>query len=281
MKKRPLNPFAPEATFDEDRVFEIIIHRPTETQASSGEAGLGLEYKYRSRRGDILITNADVVLRLALAALIGGIIGYQRERLDRPAGFRTHILVCLGSALFMVVSVYPFEGREFADPTRIASQVVVGIGFLGAGTIIRQGSIVIGLTTAASLWAVAGVGLAIGVGYYSAALIAAGLVLAALTYFKWVELRFIPHHDHKVLELTLDNRETLWRGIEPLLDEKGITISHGQWQEQIGDQITAKLTLELPDGVALTSVAETISKTKGVQKAEWTDLAAHFDRLTQ
>lgn len=124
---------------------------------------------------------------MALAVLLGGLVGYQREARDRPAGLRTHILVTLGSAVIMVLSYYPFLGKVGADPSRIASQVVVGVGFLGAGTIIRQGNIVIGLTTAASLWAMAAVGLAVGLGLYELAIVATVLVLLVLTAFKYLE----------------------------------------------------------------------------------------------
>ena len=129
----------------------------------------------------------ESLLRLALAAVLGGLIGVERELREREAGLRTHLLVALGSALFTIVGAYGF--RDFlasgeavvrADPTRIAAQIVTGIGFLGAGAIIRQGFSVRGLTTAATLWVVAAVGLAAGAGYYSAAVITTALVLLAL-----------------------------------------------------------------------------------------------------
>jgi putative Mg2+ transporter-C (MgtC) family protein len=129
----------------------------------------------------------EALLRLALAALLGGLIGFEREMREREAGLRTHLLVSLGSALFTIVGAYGFHaflnsGANVvrADPTRIAAQIVTGIGFLGAGAIIRQGLSVRGLTTAATLWVVAAVGLAAGAGYYSVAVITTGLVLLAL-----------------------------------------------------------------------------------------------------
>src|SRR5436309_10632871 len=129
----------------------------------------------------------ESLLRLALAAVLGGLIGVERELREREAGLRTHLLVALGSALFTIVGAYGFHafldsGANVvrADPTRIAAQIVTGIGFLGAGAIIRQGWSVRGLTTAATLWVVAAVGLACGAGYYSAAVITTGLVLVAL-----------------------------------------------------------------------------------------------------
>jgi putative Mg2+ transporter-C (MgtC) family protein len=128
-----------------------------------------------------------VTLRLGLAAILGGAIGVERELRDREAGIRTHLLVSLGSALFTLVSAYGFH--EFlasgdvvirADPTRIAAQIVTGIGFLGAGAIIREGLSVRGLTTAATLWVVAAIGMACGAGWYWPALMTTLLTILAL-----------------------------------------------------------------------------------------------------
>ena len=127
------------------------------------------------------------LLRVVVAAALGGAVGLERELREREAGFRTHMLVAVGSALFTLVSAYGF--REFlvgggsvirADPTRIAAQIVTGIGFLGAGAIIRQGLSVRGLTTAATLWVVAAIGIASGAGYYSAAVITTLVALVSL-----------------------------------------------------------------------------------------------------
>src|SRR3982751_4109925 len=112
-----------------------------------------------------------ILLRLAVAAILGGAIGFERELRERGAGLRTHTVVSVGSALFTLVSAYAFVGPH-VDPTRIAAQIVSGIGFLGAGAIIRQGLSVRGLTTAATLWLVAAIGMASGAGYYDAAIIA-------------------------------------------------------------------------------------------------------------
>jgi putative Mg2+ transporter-C (MgtC) family protein len=127
------------------------------------------------------------LVRLAVAAGLGGAVGLERELREREAGFRTHMLVAVGSALFTLVSAYGF--RDFlvnggsvvrADPTRIAAQIVTGIGFLGAGAIIRQGLSVRGLTTAATLWVVAAIGLASGAGYYWAAVLTTAIALFSL-----------------------------------------------------------------------------------------------------
>ena len=126
----------------------------------------------------------EMVIRLVIAAFLGAVIGYERARAKKPAGIRTHLLVCMGAALFTVISIWGFAGN--ADPSRIAAGVVVGVGFLGAGTILRQERGVAGLTTAATIWAMAAVGVAIGSGLYIVGAVAAGLVPLAL--------RFLPHH---------------------------------------------------------------------------------------
>jgi putative Mg2+ transporter-C (MgtC) family protein len=119
------------------------------------------------------------VLRLAAALVLGALIGFERELNRQPAGFRTHSLVCLGAALFTVVSAFGFVG-PVADPTRIAAQIVTGIGFIGAGTILQHRGNVRGLTTAASLWAVAAIGTAAGAGLYVVAVVGSALILIVL-----------------------------------------------------------------------------------------------------
>jgi putative Mg2+ transporter-C (MgtC) family protein len=133
----------------------------------------------------------DFILRLFIAALLGGMIGLEREYREKAAGLRTHFLVALGSALFMIISVYGFEGvltnsQMRLDVSRIAAQVVSGIGFLGAGTIIFQKNAVHGLTTAAGVWVTAAIGLTCGAGMYVLALSATLLVLIGLEAFNYL-----------------------------------------------------------------------------------------------
>jgi len=121
----------------------------------------------------------EMVLRLLLATALGAIIGYQRERAGKSAGLRTHILICAGAALFTVASLYGFGAA--ADPARIAAGIVAGIGFLGAGAIIRRGEgAVAGLTTAATIWAVAAIGLAAGAGLYLVSAVTTAIILIVL-----------------------------------------------------------------------------------------------------
>ena len=124
-------------------------------------------------------TEVEMILRLLLAVALGAIIGYQRERAGKPAGLRTHILICVGAALFTVASVYGFGA--FGDPARVAAGVVAGIGFIGAGAIMRTGEgFVGGLTTAATIWAVAAIGLAAGDGLYIVSTVVTAIVLIVL-----------------------------------------------------------------------------------------------------
>ena len=124
----------------------------------------------------------EMILRLLLATALGAVIGYQRERAGKPAGLRTHTLICVGAALFTVASLYAFGAG--ADPARVAAGIVAGIGFLGAGAIIRTPEHVAGLTTAATIWAVASIGLAAGAGLYLLSAVTTVLILIVL---------FLPH----------------------------------------------------------------------------------------
>ena len=130
------------------------------------------------------MSDREIILRLLLAVFVGGIIGFERETHKRAAGLKTHILVCVGSALIALASIYIAQNYsnlyQNCDPSRIVAGVVTGIGFLGAGTIIRARASVVGLTTAASLWSVAGLGLTLGIGFYKAALFAAAAIFLTL-----------------------------------------------------------------------------------------------------
>jgi putative Mg2+ transporter-C (MgtC) family protein len=146
-----------------------------------------------------------LVVRLPIAALLGSLIGADRERLAWAAGLRTHMLVCVGACLFMIVSAFGFADvlgakNVVLDPSRIAAQVVSGIGFLGAGSILMRGEVVRGLTTAASLWSVAAVGLAVGGGLYIEAVAATVIILVILAGVKPLEERFLQRHKtHEIL----------------------------------------------------------------------------------
>jgi putative Mg2+ transporter-C (MgtC) family protein len=180
-----------------------------------------------------VLSDLDLVGRLIGAALLGSCIGVERERLLWAAGLRTHMLVCVGACLVMIVSAYGFTpvlgSHVILDPSRVAAQVVSGVGFIGAGSIILRNEVVKGLTTAASLWAVAGIGLAVGGGLYVAAVAATGIILTILAGIKPLEERF--RKSGKTLEIRL--RSVRGAVTMPVLDKllgwraihvKGLTV---------------------------------------------------------
>src|SRR5574344_239475 len=157
-----------------------------------------------------------MMVRLIISAIFGGIVGMERGSGDRPAGFRTHILVCAGSTLIMLVSLYgfdgfdaqPFEYPRNRDSARIAAQVVSGIGFLGAGTILHEGLTIRGLTTAASLWMVSAIGLAVGSGMFFLSAMATAITMVTLVTFHTWEKRFASNSrsDRRFVRITTSNR---------------------------------------------------------------------------
>ena len=145
-----------------------------------------------------------ITLRLIISLILGGLIGLERESRRQQAGLRTHILICVGSTLLMLLSIYipqTFNSFQNGDPGRIAAQVITGIGFLGGGAILKLGSNVRGLTTAASIWAVAAVGLTVGAGLYIGSFIATIIILFVLVILERVENRFFPEMHLKTLQI--------------------------------------------------------------------------------
>jgi putative Mg2+ transporter-C (MgtC) family protein len=218
----------------------------------------------------------EALLRLALAATLGGLIGVERELREREAGLRTHLLVALGSGLFTIVGAYGFHeflnsGASVVDPTRIAAQIVTGIGFLGAGAIIRQGLSVRGLTTAATLWVVAAVGMAAGAGYYSVAVMTTGLVLIALYPLRIIAyrmlIRFRPEDGRLLVEIpagqppghVIDEMERIGARIESL------EVS------QEGDRRRLELDVALPRETRAAGVVARIAELEDVAEVRWTD----------
>lgn len=188
----------------------------------------------------MLITGWEIALRLFLAVVLGGAVGFERESHNRPAGFRTHILVCAGSALIMMVSAYGFSGQYgpgfVVDPSRIAAGVVAGIGFLGAGTILQHRGSVRGLTTAASIWVVSGVGLATGIGFYLGALITTVFVLISLFMLRRTEKIFFEKRRLKQLEIRAVDQPGLLGRIGTILGDFEVHIR----KNEIGDPVLQK-----------------------------------------
>jgi len=217
-----------------------------------------------------MLTDQDIVLRLMLAAVLGAAVGLERERLEWVAGLRTHMLVCLGSALVMIVSAYGFNdvisaSRIVLDPSRVAAQVVSGIGFLGAGTILflRQ-QVIRGLTTAASLWTVAAVGLAVGGGLYVAAVSTTALIVVILAAVKPLENRLFRRQGTRRVIVLVDRQQVSLQQIEVEIESSGLPVR--------------QITLKRGD-TALEDYVE-FALTRTAPKASVLALAARLQTLT-
>jgi len=210
--------------------------------------------------------------------VLGGAVGIERELREREAGFRTHMLVAVGSALFTIASAYGF--RDFlvhggslvrTDPTRIAAQIVTGIGFLGAGAIIRQGLSVRGLTTAATLWVVAAIGLTAGAGYYSAAAITTAIALVSLWPLRILAFRMVarfrPETDRLLVQMpTGESPGPLIAKLEALGTQlQSLEIS------QEADRRTVLLDVTLPPQTDAPSIVAKLSDVENVLEIRWTD----------
>ena len=219
----------------------------------------------------------EVLLRLALAAALGAAIGLERELREREAGLRTHLLVSLGSALFTIVSAYGFHaflasGANVvrADPTRIAAQIVTGIGFLGAGAIIRQGLSVRGLTTAATLWLVAAIGMAAGAGYWDAALIATFGALLTLGPLRTVAyrglVRFRPALHRLLVEIPAGGSPAALLEVVERLGARVVALDIAQE----GDRRSVGIDLDLGSATA-PAIAAGVAEMDGVLEVRWTE----------
>jgi len=209
----------------------------------------------------------ELILRMLLALALGGVIGLERETVEKPAGFRTHILVTLGATLFTLVSREGFFGSG-ADPARIASNIVVGIGFLGAGTIWRSGVTVQGLTTAASLWIAAAIGTAVGAGYYLGGVAATLMVMAVLIPFKSLERR-LPRRGVATVEISLPDRPGQLGKIGMVLGTYNVNIEHVELSGKTDDRVTMALALRLPARVTRDEVLLALGDLDGVEQVRW------------
>jgi len=227
----------------------------------------------------MLLDNWEIALRLILAVFLGGMIGYERERHNRPAGLRTHILVCTGSCLMMMVSAYGFGeqlgGSFVADPGRIAAGVVTGIGFIGAGTIIQQRGGVRGLTTAASIWVVSGVGLAVGIGFYLGGALTTVFVLISLLLLRQAEWHLLKRQRLKTLMVRAVDRPGLLGRIGATLGDMHVNIRKSELgdpeQPEAGDEemISIEFLVEPPPHCNLDRLFKRLYTLNGVTELRW------------
>ena len=224
-----------------------------------------------------MITWEEIILRLFLAATLGGAVGMDRQRYEWAAGLRTHMLVCLGSALIMIVSAYGFEdvlkqAHVSFDPSRLAAQVVSGIGFLGAGTILfLKHEVVKGLTTAAGLWTVAGIGLAIGGGLYFAAAAATILVLIILILIKPYKKKLIVERRQTEIQLKINKNQVSLSQLEDMLATNDINYNHLKFTNTKEDAVYAveiRLNKSIPNKTILGFI-ESLNNSNGVKEVEF------------
>lgn len=215
---------------------------------------------------DFALYAADSTARPLLACLLGGIVGYERTSINRPAGFRTHILVCVGSALVMMTGEHMYNHfGGMTDPGRLGAQVVSGIGFLGAGTILRAGFNVRGLTTAASLWAVSCVGLACGIGFYFGACTASVIICTTLICFKKIEQKLWVQNTHKHILVRTQNVGAMLTGINGIFAQFGIDVRHVEFLGQTGEgEISVQFIVKMPNF----PIPELYDKIKNVEHVE-------------
>ena len=210
----------------------------------------------------------ELILRLVGACFLGGAVGYQREIHGRPAGLRTHILVCVGATLFTITSIMFGRGSE---PSRIAANIVTGIGFLGAGTIIRQGSTVRGLTTAASLWSVAAIGLAVGMGgqMYILAATTAVLVLAVLSWVDILEDRLLSAERYLGLAVIFSSHEHDPKAVINRLADLGVQVLGAKSEMEEDGKRVIHLRLKLQQHMSQNQVNAALAELEVIEGFDW------------
>ena len=212
-----------------------------------------------------------ILIRLMLSCFLGGLIGIEREKNRHPAGFRTHILVCMGATLVMLSNFFIFEqfkGQTNIDPSRLGAQVISGIGFLGAGTILKEGISVKGLTTAASLWAVACVGLAVGIGFYEGAALTTSFVLITLVIFSRFEHLIYEKHSRTVIFTRASSRDIDMPRIYKVLDKYDITVSRIKLVNEKDDTVLIKISTTGIGNASMPQIVEEISKIEQISDVE-------------
>ena len=190
--------------------------------------------------------STDFIMRLCLAALLGGILGLEREIHGRPVGFRTHLLVSLGAGAFMILSPLVADmGKGIpADPGRIAAQIVTGIGFLGAGAIVKEGISVRGLTTAACLWIAAAIGMTAGAGYFMGAILISGIALFALVLLPRIET-ILRKHSYRMLEIVTPLDADVDAIVKVVKEHKGRVLRYDMDRDYSSGTLTTTLLIRL------------------------------------
>lgn len=217
---------------------------------------------------------AEIVVRLVVALAFGAMIGLERSYHGRPAGFRTHSLVCLSTSLLMLVTVYETRwfpaiehGRITLDPTRMAQGIMTGIGFLGAGTIMKEGLSVRGLTTAASIWITAAIGILVGIGFYFPAVLATVLTLGTLGVFRWIESR-LPAQFYARFSIRFARHEAMpEKQMRELLREHGFTVANLNYRlDTDGHYVEYRMVIRAHRSESASRLAVTLAKLENVKE---------------
>lgn len=219
------------------------------------------------------ITLPVTLLRLGIVYLLAGAIGVERERSNQPAGLRTHILIGLGATLIMQISIHLPQTQGAGDPARLAAQVVSGIGFLGGGAILRLGADIRGLTTAASIWTVAAIGLAVGAGLYGAAVTATVLILMTLTLLDRFERRYFPKLVIKNLHIATNSKKAQAYVLEGVLEDLNIRIRSTDVQRSMEKGTTRyRFMVYVPPDLDYDEMYEVVNGVPGVTKIRLEDV---------
>jgi putative Mg2+ transporter-C (MgtC) family protein len=226
----------------------------------------------------------DVAIRLVLAVVVGGLIGYEREYKNRPAGFRTHILVCLGAAITSMIQLYSIQDTTNiilmhpelqnalkADIGRLGAQVITGVGFLGAGTIIHEKGSVKGLTTAASIWTVACIGLGVGLGYYTLTILSTICVFIVLVYLKTFERRLFKNTNVLRVEIQYLNKKNMVEKLEQYFDGMNIKVKNIEFlieeEEENSKFDTTMYTIIAPRHIKSSGIVQKLCTFEEIYKA--------------
>ncbi len=221
---------------------------------------------------DAYAAYGEITLKFALAFVLGGLVGLERERHNQPAGLRTHIILCVGATLITIVSIQmsrDLGNDRLTDPTRIAAQIVSGIGFLGGGAILRLGATVRGLTTAACIWTVTGVGMAVGAGYYFPAAMVVLTMLFTLLVLARFEDTFLKKRMYREMTLTARSSPDLLGNVEKVLSNNRIFIKKIEVEREIAEpNVELRAIVTAPERVNLNKLSDEIFQIQGTLRFE-------------
>lgn len=228
---------------------------------------MGLGQKLLSEiQFDYIFFISDILMPCFLALIFGGLIGFQREKAERPAGLRTHALVCLGSTVFTIVSYLGFSSLAGVDPSRVAAGIVAGIGFIGAGVIFRQGTLIKGVTTAASIWIVASIGISLGAKLYYLAVLTTLLGFVTLSILKYIEDKVIRIPNY-VVRVTVSEDLKDINEILKIFKRKSVCIKSRKYEfNDVNDTKIYTFNLLSKYSELPSHIIKELSKLKGIKK---------------